>query len=142
MVLLLFMSLLLHLLLPYFELIALFLPKQSKSAEDITGFRIQDRHLSVGKEERRESPYKGWDGVTERFKRFKWFILTSASAHINIRNTVHKNNAHISLKMHQFPVPQNHPSVHPHNTHHKTASVVGRGGGGGGERGAPLKGRG
>ena len=58
------------------------------------------------------------------------FYFTCAGAHINIHNTVHKNNADISLEVHLFPVPQNHSSVHPHNTDHETASVVGRGGGG------------
>lgn len=37
--------------------------------------------------------------------------LTRASAHINIHNTVHKTNAHISMGMHQLPVLQNHSSV-------------------------------
>ena len=31
--------------------------------------------------------------------------LTSAIAHVNVHNTVHKNNVHISLEIHEFPVP-------------------------------------
>ena len=54
--------------------------------------------------------------------------LTSAIAHVNAHNTVHKNNVHISLEIEEFPVPQNHSVVHPHNTDNKTASVVSRGG--------------
>ena len=42
--------------------------------------------------------------------------VTWVSAHINIHNTVHKNNVHI------------HSFVRPRNTDHKTASVVGWGG--------------
>ena len=54
--------------------------------------------------------------------------LTSAIAHVNVHNTVHKNNVHISLEIHEFPVPQNYSVVRPHNTDNKTASVVSRGG--------------
>ena len=60
---------------------------------------------SRGKRERQTETEADRHTDRQRQRKIQMVYLTSAIAHVNVHNTVHKNNVHISREIDEFPVP-------------------------------------